>query len=308
VGAVLLGAGAGTRLRPLTLALPKPAIPILDIPLGAYGLASLSRLGAPVVLNVAHMGEALTEALTATGLGSEVLDEAPRPYGTAGTLDRLRARLADPFLTYNSDLVADIDLDGLVASHRRLGCSATLAVQRTERRGDLRGTDGIVERFIDRRAADEPGLLYLGVGIFDREVLGLIPEGSTGIGLAETVLRPLAERRSLAYFEHDGYWKDVGTLDRYLDASLDVLEGRAPPLPVPTPGEIIEVSGGKAYLGPGAQADEACLGPGAILLSGARAARRIQRSIVWPGAAVPEGRDLHRAIWFSNQAIAADAT
>lgn len=308
---VLLAAGRGTRLRPLTDVIPKPALPLLDVPLGAYGLALLERLKGPRVANVSHLGDVARTVLEDTDPALAILDEGPEPLGTGGTLDALRDRLAGTFVTVNADLVSDLDLGRLLRVHRASGARATVAVATAgsagDRTADLVGQDGRITGFVDRRkGTGATGLGYLGVAAFEREVLDLVPRGRVS-GLADTVLEPLARSGEMAYMLHEGYAIDVGTPERYLRASLDLLAGRGPRSPTP-PGRIIEVPGGHAYVGPGARIGAADLGDGAVVSAGARVEGRVQRSVVMPGAVVPAGADLDRAICFSTQVIPVAAT
>jgi mannose-1-phosphate guanylyltransferase len=278
-------------------------LPLLDIPLGAFGSALLAPYG-PRVVNTSHLSDAVGPALVPWGLQErEEFFEGPVPLGTAGTLRALADRLAETFVVLNADTLTDADPEGLIGSHRGGGAAATLAVAPVVEGADLEVSGTRVTSFIDRRERSTSGMAFLGLAVYDRSVVRLIPEGRSGI--AEVVLRPLIERGEVAAHVHAGYALDVGTPARYLRASLDLLAGIGPEPPGPFPGSIIEVDGGRAYLGPGARAAENTLGPGAIVLSGAEVEGRIQDSIVWPGDVVEAGETLNRSIRFSNQTIAA---
>jgi len=308
IRSILLAAGRATRLRPLTEALPKVALPLLDIPLGAFGIALLAPYG-PLVVNTSYLSDAVAPALVPWGLQErEIFFEGSAPLGTAGTLRALSERLAGTFLALNADELIDADPEALLETHRRSGASATLALAPVPAGADVLTQGERVTAFIDRRERSVPGMAFLGLAAYSRSVVSLIPQGHSGI--AEVVLRPLIERGEVAAHVHDGYALDVGTPSRYLGASMDLLEGRGPEPPQqtpgkPFPGKIIEVDGGRAYLGPGAAAGENSLGPGAIILAGARVEGRVQESIVWPEATVGAGETLTRSIRFSTQTIAA---
>ena len=302
IASILLAAGQGTRLRPLTEALPKVALPLLDIPLGAFGLALLAR-HRPLVVNTSYLSDAVAPALVPWGLRErETFFEGPAPLGTAGTLSALAERLDETFLTVNGDELTDVDPAAVLEAHERSGAAATLAVVPVEAGADVEVADGRAVSFIDRRAASRPGMAFIGVAAYSRSVLPLIPEGKPGI--AEAVLQPLIARGEVAAFVHRGYALDVGAPDRYLRASLDLLAGRGPEPPGPFPGSIIEVDGGRAYLARDALAAENSLGPGAVVLAGGHVEGRVEESIVWPGATVAAGETLKRSIRFSTQTIA----
>jgi mannose-1-phosphate guanylyltransferase len=303
IRSILLAAGQGTRLRPITDVVPKVALPLLDVPLGAFGLALLAPYG-QLLVNTSHLSDAVAPALVPWGLEErEIFFEGATPLGTAGTLKALSARLAETFVTLNADELIDADPIAVLEAHRHSGATATLAVAPVTSGADLEVRGHRVTRFIDRRTHSIPGVAFLGLAVYSRSVVSLIPDGRSGI--AEVVLRPLVEKGEVGVHVHEGYALDVGTPGRYLRASLDLLEGRGPKPPGPFPGSIIEVNGGRAYLGPDALADEGSLGAGAILLSGARVEGRVQESIVWTGATVGPGETLTRSIRFSTQTIAA---
>ncbi len=299
IDAVLFAAGRGERLRPLTDRIPKPAVPILDVPLGAWGLHGLLVASERALINVSHLPEATLAALApyAEEDRLEVLLEPAEPFGTAGTLRALGSRLADEVAVWNGDLLATVDIGALRQLHRSSGLPATLAVRRVKRGADLVIEGDRAVAFVDRRTDPETaGVQFLGVAVLGPEARALIPaHGAQGLGGA--VIRPLAEAGELSVMIHDGYTIDVGTPHRYLQANLDVLGGRAPAPPRPWPGTIVTAGSGSAYIGPGASVAPESLGPGAIVLGGAavETTAHIERSVVWPG--LPATGTLVDSIW-----------
>ncbi|MEO8324072.1 MAG: NDP-sugar synthase [Actinomycetota bacterium] len=308
IDAVLFAAGRGERLRPLTDRVPKPAVPILDVPLGAWGLSALLRASGRVLVNVSHLATEAAAALApyAPEGALEILVEPNEPFGTGGTLRAVARRLSDEVAVWNGDLIPGVDVGALRDFHRASGRPATVAVRRVERGADLiiEGDRGVA--FVDRRLdPDTSGVQFLGVAILSPGARSMIPpEDAQGLG--GSVIAPLAGAGKLSVMMHDGYAIDVGTPARYLQASLDVLEGRAPIAPAGSPGEVVEVDGGRAYVGPGVSASSSSIGPGAILLSGAVVAEgcRVERSVVWSGDTVTT--DLRDAVW-CGRAIDASA-
>ena len=309
VTSVLLAAGRGTRLRPLTETVPKPALPLVDVPLAAYALGRLLEVAPPVVINVSHLGEVLEGALESHVAGHPVtfFRERPAPLGAAGTLRSLASDLADPFVTHNADALCDVSVAALLDAHALNDADATIAVRRVERGADfLVSAQGELE-LLDRTASgDHRGVLFLGVAVWNRGVVDLVPN-ELPAGLAEHVLGPLARAGRLALHEHDGYWRDVGTPSAYLAASLDVVGGTGPAPPDGLPGQIIEVEGGGAYVGPEAHVRGAQLGTGAIVLAGATVepGARVEHAVVLPGERVRPGAHLSRCIWARGSAVAA---
>ena len=295
IGALLLAAGGGTRLRPLTAAIPKPGLPLLDIPLAAWGLADLKALEVPIIMNLSDGHESVSAALGSMLDGVEVFVEA-EPLGSAGTVATLRDRMAGRLITRNADLLSSLAALEVLATHEAAGAPATIAIQPVSSGADIVTEDGGL-RLIDRRVEDVPGMRFLGVGVFEPAALALTETGAAR-DLAGGLLAPLIERGEVATHTHDGYALDVGTPARYLQASLDLLYGRGPSPPAPFPGEIVEVDGGRAYLGPGATAAPDTLGPGAIVLRGAHVepGAHIRDAIVWIDELVTDGTEVTEGI------------
>ena len=291
----------------MTGVVPKPATPLLDVPLGAFALDGLVRVAAPVIVNASHLSDALERSLEpfAPRDRVEILVEHPDPYGTAATLDALRDRLGDPFVVRNADALSDVDVADLLAAHKRNDAGATLAVRRVSRGADFQRDPSGRTRLVDRRAhPGAAGALYLGAAVLDASTLDLVRPGRPP-GLAAAVFGPLAADGRLELHEHAGYWRDVGRLADYLAASLELLAGRGPVPPVSWPGEIVEVEGGLAYLGPGADAGRGRLGPGAVMLTGAllEDGTSVEDAVVWPGERVPAGESLRSAVWALGRSL-----
>lgn len=296
------------RLRPLTDAVAKPALPVLDVPLGAWGLSALKRGASPVVVNASHAAETVASALGIDASRSSdnvrLMLERPDPLGTGGTLRALRGEVSGRVVTWNSDSLTDVDLDALVESHRAGGALATIAVASTPDDADFEVDDGRVVRLIDRRTESRAGARFIGVAVYERSALDTLAD-LVPLGATEALLVPLLERNELRAFEHRGYALDVGTPARYLTANEDALSGRAPTPPRSFPGDTAAVVGGRAYLGPRARANTGSLGPGAIVLASAEVhpAARVVNSVVMPGERVPAGTTVQSCIWFGGRAL-----
>jgi mannose-1-phosphate guanylyltransferase len=309
LNALLLAAGRGDRLRPLTDVVPKPALPLPGAPLGAWMLESLLERFDSVAVNCSHLAPEVVARLSLEGR-AEVLVEEPEPFGTAGTLAGLRPRVEDRITVANADVITDLDPGELVAGHVAAGAPATVAVLPVESKADFTlSREGMVEGFIDRRdRADVAGARFIGVSVYERSALEALPD-ERPLGLGESLLAPLAASGRLAAYVHRGYAGDVGTVDRYAGACSDVLAGNAPPVPGGPyddyRGRVIEVAGGRAFVAASASCEEGSLEDGAVVLAGAEVEpeARIRRSIVWPGERVPSGTALQDCIWFRGAAL-----
>ncbi len=296
---VVFAAGKGTRLRPLSDRLPKAMVPVLDVPLVDLALARGSSVDwAGRIVNLSHPAPGLAEHLQAQP-GVTLFDEGTEPFGTAATLRCLLPRLSDTVVTYNCDLVSDLEISTLLKFHARSGTPCSLAVRMVERGADL--TAEAVPELIDRRLKDRPGFLFLGAAVFDRALLETIPPAQP-LGLVTGLLREVVDRGQVALFEHAGYGRDAGSLGRYLQVNLDALDPVR--LKVGTPGTV---SPDGWYAGPGTRVDADSLGRGAVVLADARvgAGARLANCVVWPGSEVPPETILDGGIWFEREFLTA---
>ena len=302
IGSVLFSAGVGKRLRPLTEAVAKPAIPILDVPLGAFGLKDLLIAAPPVIVNVSHLPETVLEALHPWGGGGDwvAMDEGPEGYGTAGTLAHLGDQIKERVVVRNADAYSDATAADVLETHFHSGASVTLAVQEVETEADLRVDGGKAVEFIDRRLEPNAGgARYIGIAVLEKGAVAQIPQ-TRPLGLGESVFRPLVEKGEVAVHVHEGYSLDVGTLTRYLEASADALTGRAPHPLTGWPG-VHEAH--SHYIGFGAEVADGTLGAGAIVLSGARveSGAFVEHAVVWPREALPSGTRVTNGVYFNGK-------
>jgi mannose-1-phosphate guanylyltransferase len=309
VRALLLAAGRGERLRPLTDLVPKPALPMPGAPLGAWMLEGLLRRFDSVTVNCSHLASAVISQLALEDR-VEVLREEPEPLGTGGTLAAIRSRVEDRIVVANADVICDLDLDALLDAHARMGAGATVAVKRVESGADFGLTaEARVAGFFDRRFVPyASGARFIGVAVYERAALDRLSD-EVPLGLGEALLAPLASEGDLATYMHDGYVTDVGTLQRYVDACGDVLAEVAPRSPAGPyqvyEGEFVDVEGGRAFIARSAACERAGLGPGAVILGGARVGMgtKVADSIVWSNEEVPPGTLLRNSLWFRGRSL-----
>lgn len=309
--AVVLVGGEGTRLRPLTSTVPKPVVALVDRPFMAYMLEWLARHGVDeVVLACGFLPTKLRDALgdgARYGVRLTYVEE-PEPRGTGGALrfadEQVPGGLGDRFLMLNGDVLTDLDLRAQIDQHERTGASGTLALVPVEdptAYGLVRlEADRRVEGFLEKPEPEEidTNLISAGVYVLERPVLDLIPPGRN-VSIEREVW-PALVGQGLHGFPHEGaYWVDIGTPDRYLQGTQDILAGR-----VRTAvrerldrhglarGEGCRVEGhvrGPAILGDHCVIEEgAVVGPGAALGSDVVIERgaTVERSVVLDGARI----------------------
>ena len=272
--AIVLVGGEGTRLRPLTETVPKPALTLVDRPFLAYMVEWLAGHGVDeVVLACGFLPDVLREALgEGEHAGARLRYVAePRPLGTAGAIrfaaEQLGDGLEDRFLALNGDVLTDLDLGALLDHHRRSGALGTLALYPVEDSSAYSlvrtGDGGEVLEFSEKTGEQAPGEVNAGAYVLERSVLDLIPPGEA-VSIERDVF-PRLVGEGLHGLRLEGYWMDIGTPERYLAASWDILEGRVETEVEPSAPGMLIAAGAEV-------AAEAEVGPRAVLSPGCRVA------------------------------------
>ncbi|WP_106418539.1 N-acetylmuramate alpha-1-phosphate uridylyltransferase MurU [Salinicola tamaricis] len=212
--AMILAAGLGSRMRPLTDHCPKPLLPVAGKPLIEHHLERLAAAGfREVVINVSYRGEQIVAAL---GDGQRfglrlAFSREPTPLETAGGLRHALALLGDaPFLLLNGDVWSDIDLAQPTLTAGDLAHLAMVDTTDFHPRGDFHlDIDGRLH------AEGEPRLVYAGVGVIHPQLVADLPDGEAA-KLAPLLLAAMRARR-VGGWHHRGDWVDVGTPQRLAD-------------------------------------------------------------------------------------------
>jgi mannose-1-phosphate guanylyltransferase len=326
VQAIVLVGGKGTRLRPLTDSVPKPALTLVDRPFLAYMIEWLAAHGvSEVVLACGYRPDVLRDSLgDGERAGARIrYVEEPEPRGTAGAIrfaaEELGEDLEDRFLALNGDVLTDLDLTALLRLHEKREARATLGLYPVEDSAAYglvgTGPDGEVLEFLEKTGREVPGEINAGTYVLQRSVLDLIPPGEE-VSIERDVFPRLAGD-GLYGLALEGYWMDIGTPERYLQSSWDILEGRVRTQVKPTaPGVLADrtatVADG-AVIGPRAVIGAGCrVGPGAevrdsVLLAGCGVGEgaRITGSILSAGVQVAPGAVLEGAVVGENERVSA---
>lgn len=286
--AMILAAGLGTRMQPLSALRPKPVLPVLGIPLLAWPLAWLARHGVrEVVLNLHHLPHATraaAEAWAPPGLAVRFSEE-PDLLDTGGGIRRAAEflRESDPSIVIAGDMICDLDLAGLVARHRARGDRLTIALRddpRSERFGTIGlDADGRIRRIA--RRFDLGGETQAGVNVsvyvFSARAFDTLPARSAFNHLDDWVAPELAggagDLGGAVFAPESLLWEPVGTPAEYLAVNLGV------------PAVSYFDAPGRA------RAIGVRLEPGLVIGAGARIGRdvRLRRAVVWDGETVPDG-------------------
>jgi mannose-1-phosphate guanylyltransferase len=230
--ALILAGGEGTRLRPLTSTVPKPVVPLVDRPFIAFMLDWLRGHGVDdVVMSCGFLAAGVRNVLgdgSAYGIRLRYVEE-PRPMGTGGAVKFAESLLDERFLMLNGDVLTDLDVTAQLALHEQRGAQATLALTPVEdpsAYGLVRTkTDGEVTGFVEKPAPDQIDTRNISAGIYvlERSVLDLLePDQPASI---ERDVFPRLVGDGLYAYVGEGYWLDIGTPERYLEGTFDILEG-----------------------------------------------------------------------------------
>jgi mannose-1-phosphate guanylyltransferase len=302
--ALVLVGGEGTRLRPITETIPKPVVPLVDRPFIRFMIDWLERHGVDdIIMACGFLAHGLRDVLGEGGDGGPRLRyvEEPEPLGTAGAIKFAERFLDERFLALNGDVLTDLDLTELIRMHETSGASATLALYPVADPSAYglvrRSEDSEVLEFLEKPDPGEADTDEVNAGayVLERSVLDLIPEGREVSIEREVFPRLVGERLYSCRLE--GYWMDIGTPERYLQASWDILERRVDT----EPGRLLDER--DRIVEDGVEMDEqASVGTSILLQAGSRigaGARIGDRAVIGPACEVGsgarvEGSVLHR--------------
>lgn len=330
--AMVLAAGAGTRLRPLTYETPKPMMPIVNRPVLHHVLDNLARHGVrDVVMNVHMHPEQVTRYCgdgSRWGLRVRYSSEK-KLLGTAGAVKKVENFLkGGPFLIMSGDGLSDVDLSALWAFHRRKKSLATMVTKAIDAKFPfgvtLSAPNGRIKGFVEKPSWAQflSNQVNTGIYLFEPEVLRLIPKGFYDFG-HQLWPKLLKLKKPIHSWEWTGYWCDVGSLGEYRNAMHAVLDGQVKVL---IPGSELRprvwveegaridataelkapcVIGAKSVIGPGA-----VVGPDTVV--GARnrikAGAVLKSCILFDGVTVGEKAHLVNAIVGEGGLVQSDIT
>jgi NDP-sugar pyrophosphorylase family protein len=271
--AIILSAGYGTRLWPLTEDRTKPALPILGKPLVGYVAEYIASYGFDdIVVNLHHRPESVRAAL---GDGSKFgvklhYVEEPVILGTSGALDNTREFFEnETFLAINGKIITDIDLNAALETHQKTNALATLVLLRNRKRerfsvvhveqGRITGFGGMPEG-----NGDEP-LMFTGIQLLEPRIFDYIPRGVFSHSTTQVYPQAIARGERIAAHVASGMWYELSTIERYLEISLAVMARQ---------GRDLEI------------------GEGSVVSTDAE----VRKSVLWDNVRVDEGARLRRVI------------
>ncbi|MGE0392241.1 MAG: sugar phosphate nucleotidyltransferase [Vicinamibacterales bacterium] len=309
--AILLAGGMGTRLRPLTLHVPKPVVPIFNRPFLHYQLDRLKHVSEidEVRLSLNYRPDAI-ERVFGDGSGAGIRIRycvEPEPLGTGGAIRFSGHDLQETVVVFNGDVLTEIDLGDVIRLHRARRARATIVLTPVENPSAYglveTDADGNVRRFVEKPDPSQitTNLINAGIYVLEPETFDRIPAGQP-YSIERGYFPSLVERgETFVAYAYRGYWLDIGTPAAYRQVHRDIMDGRFHAAPFPTPG------GDRRAIDPAAQVDPAAtitapcfIDHGARIAAGAtvgphavigrdvvvEAGATVTSSILWPGTHV----------------------
>ncbi|MFH1387337.1 MAG: NDP-sugar synthase [bacterium] len=274
--AFILAAGYGTRLEPLTIAVPKPMIPVAGLPVMEHNIELLEKYGFTDVTANIHYHPEQIENYFGLKLDYSFEEEL---LGTAGGVKRMAKATNETFLVLSSDALTDIDLGKMLAFHRQKKAIVTVALSKvfdvTEFGVVVQDKSGRIVGFQEKPKPEQAlsDLANTGIYIFEPEILKYIPEGFYDFG--RQLFPKLVEKDvPLFGYQLSGYWNDVGNLDQYRQSNYDVVNGK------------VAVRSAAKKLG------SSILGEGCSIASDAK----VDNSIIWSEVIIASGAQVESSI------------
>lgn len=294
-----MAGGFGTRIQPLTYAVPKPMVPLLNRPMMEHILRNLKGAGiTEVVVLLYHMPDVIRNHFgDGADLGMKLHYVLPDDdYGTAGAVKKAEAHIDGTFMIMSGDLVCDFDLSRIISFHHEKKTPVTITLTSVPNPLEfgvvITDNDSRILRFLEKPGWGEvfSDTINTGIYVLEPEVFNLIPAGRNFDFSKDLFPIYMRERIPIYGCKTEGYWRDVGNPDSYREAVRDILKGEGK---VPPPGKERKMKGARVWcegysslaetavfkgmnvVGPGvevgenAQLEDCVLGPGTVVEDGA---------------------------------------
>lgn len=232
--ALFLAGGMGTRLRPLTNHLPKPMVPIMGVPLLERNICELKQCGiSEIIVSTCYQAQCIEQHFAPdrrNGLKIHCVCEE-KPLGTGGAIKNCQKYFDETFLVFNSDILSNIDLKALIKFHQQKKADVTIAaieVEDTSNYGVIEyDPDETIVSFTEKPKPGEEKSHFINAGIyvFEPRVLDLIPEGQNVSVERDTFPLLLKNGFRMSVYRGSGYWIDIGTPQKYMQAHQDIFDG-----------------------------------------------------------------------------------
>jgi mannose-1-phosphate guanylyltransferase len=304
---LILAGGKGTRLRPLTLNLPKPIVPVANRPFLLYQIDLMKSAGIDeIILSLSYQPRKI-EDLLKDGADFDVhiryaVESAP--LGTAGAFKNAEKWIEGPTVVFNGDVLTSVDLPAVIATHREKQSMATLVLTPVEdptAYGLVESdSSGRIHRFLEKPGMDEitSNTINAGIYVLEPSVLEHIPQGKPFSFERELFPSLLKKGEPVYAVVSDQYWIDIGTPAKYLEVHRDILGGKFQSPAIPTTTLTADT------LPDGAFVDSASLvGEGVTI----RENVRIESSVIGPNCKIDSGAHIVDSVIWSSNTIDSDA-
>ncbi|MFH1372809.1 MAG: sugar phosphate nucleotidyltransferase [bacterium] len=320
--AIIMAGGFGTRLRPLTINLPKPMVPVANVPIMEHVVCLLAKHGITDITAVLYFQPEIIKDYFKDGSAFGVAIDYMQPqedFGTAGAVRYAVDGTDEPVLVISGDLITDFDLSQAVRWHQEKQSEATILLTRVENPLAygivITDQDGCIKRFLEKPSWGEAfsDTINTGIYILQGSTINLIPP-RTNFDFSQNLFPLMLSRQGRLYGKiMDGYWKDVGNVDEYRRVHVDFFEDT---LNLQLRRDMIESSGGIVYRGTGVRigeeveltgrvvlGDNVCLDSGVKLHNCVIGDRTrvggkcdLENSVVWSDGTIGAGTVMHASV------------
>ncbi|MCD6163112.1 MAG: NTP transferase domain-containing protein [candidate division Zixibacteria bacterium] len=310
--AVIMAGGFGTRLRPLTLNIPKPMVPLGGVPVMEHLVRLLKKHGFKDICSLLYFqADQIKEHF---GDGSKfgikmnyIMSQAD--FGTAGSVKNAQKFLNEQFIIISGDVATDIDLTKAIKFHKDQQAEVTMVLTRVENPLAfgvvITDNDGRITRFLEKPSWGQvfSDTVNTGIYILEPEVLNLIPKATEFDFSKDLFPKMLADKKRLYGCVADGYWRDIGNADEYFAAHQDLLDGN---LKLESLGKVIEKDGATIWRGKNTMISPKVNFSGTVIIGdrtkiGPRA--KLFNTVVGKDSIIAREADLNRVITWDNVSI-----
>src|SRR3990170_2645017 len=312
-----MAGGFGTRLRPLTNNLPKPMVPMANRPMMEHIIELLKKNDITALTALLYFQPEMISGYLGDGSNLRVKPDyitLPVDLGTAGAVGSAMRKIGgdETTLIISGDVLTDIDLKRAVEFHKKNNSAATIVLTRVENPLPfgivITDEEGRIVRFLEKPSWGEvfSDTINTGIYILEKKVLDYIPADREFDFSKDLFPIMLEKKEPLFGYIAEGYWKDVGSLEEYRAANMDILQGN---VHVEIPGERIE--GRRLWVGKGSRIDFTARLEGAIVIGEncrIEADARISNSIIGPNSTVEEGAVIRDSVLWDSTRVARGAS
>ncbi|MDD5354684.1 MAG: NDP-sugar synthase, partial [bacterium] len=314
--ALIMAGGLGTRLRPLTINLPKPMVPVVNKPMMGHIIDLLKKHNIKEMTSILYFQPEIIKNYFGDGSAFDIrMDyvDAVEDFGTAGSIKNAEPGIKETFLVISGDVLTDFDLTAALKFHREKKALATMVLTRVTNPLAygvvITDKDGKIERFLEKPVWGEvfSDTVNTGIYILEPKIFEFIP-AKKEFDFSRNLFPHLLEGKQPLYgYIADGYWKDIGDLAEYRFAHQDILTGK---VKVGIPGNKLNTIGRDIWIGEDSEIDkQAELNGGVVIGKNCliKANAQITNAVIGDNTQVEEGAKIHNSIIWENSRIGRQA-